>query len=103
MPPSLPTAIGISIASHFAAYSLTPVLSLHVVALGGTSAQAGLLFSVFSLVAVVLRPMAGAWIDREGVRRALVPGALVVVLASLGLQIAARPSPLIALMGGFGV
>ena len=74
-----------------------------MVALGGTSAQAGLLFSVFSLVAVVLRPMAGAWIDRQGVRRALVPGALIVVLASLGLQIAARPSPLIALMGGFGV
>ena len=76
MPPSLATAVGISMASHLAVYGLTPVLSLHLVALGGTSTQVGLLFSVFSLVAVVLRPMAGAWIDQQGVQRALSPGPL---------------------------
>ena len=103
MPPSLGTAMGISAAAHFAVYALTPVLSLHVVALGGTSTQVGLLFSVFSLVAVVLRPMAGAWIDRQGVRRALLPGACLLVLASLGLQAAGQPPALIALMAGFGV
>jgi len=103
MPTSLATAVGISMASHLAVYGLTPVLSLHLVALGGTSAQVGLLFSVFSLVAVVLRPMAGAWIDRQGVRRALLPGAALVALASLGLQAAAGPPALIALMAAFGV
>jgi len=97
------TAVGISIVSHLAVYSLTPVMSLHLVALGGTSAQVGLLFSLFSLVAVVLRPMAGAWIDRQGVRRALLPGAAIVVLSSLGLQAAGGPAGLIALMAGFGV
>jgi MFS family permease len=100
---SLATAVGISVASHLAVYGLTPILSLHLVALGGTSAQVGLLFSVFSLVAVILRPMAGAWIDRQGVRRALFPGAALMVLASLGLQAAGGPPALIALMAGFGV
>ena len=103
MSPSLTTAVGISVAAHLAVYGLTPVLSLHVVALGGTTTQVGLLFSTVSLVAVALRPMAGAWIDRQGPRRALVPGAIVMVLSSLGLQVASAPAALIAAMAGFGV
>jgi MFS family permease len=91
------------VAAHAALYLLTPVLSLHLVALGGTSTQVGLLFSVFSLVAVVLRPAAGAWIDRQGVRRAFLPGAAIVVLASLGMQAASQPAALITLMAGIGV
>jgi MFS family permease len=101
--PSLATAVGISVAAHLAVYGLTPVLSLHVVALGGTSTQVGLLFAVFSLVAVVLRPAAGAWIDRQGVRQALLPGAGLIVLGSLGLQAATGPSALTAMMAAFGV
>jgi MFS family permease len=103
MSPSLATAMGISAAAHLAVYALTPVLSLHVVALGGTSTQVGLLFSTFSLVAVALRPAAGVWIDRQGARRALLPGATVMVLSSLGLQVATAPAALIAAMAGFGV
>jgi hypothetical protein len=59
--------------------------------------------SIFSLVAVLLRSMSGAWIDRQGVRRVLLPGAAFMVLASLGFLAAGGPSALIALMGGFGV
>jgi MFS family permease len=91
------------VASHLAVYGLTPMLSLHLVALGGTSTEVGLVFSVFSLVAVVLRPAAGAWIDRQGVRRALLPGAALTMLGSLGFQAAAGPRAFIALMAGFGV
>ncbi len=103
IPLPLATAVGISVASHLAVYGLTPVLSLHLVALGGTSTQVGLLFSMFSLVAVVLRPAAGAWIDRQGVRRALLPGAALMVMSSLGLQVATGPPVLIGVMAGFGV
>jgi MFS family permease len=95
--------VGISVAAHLAIYALTPVLSLHVVAVGGTSTQVGLLFSAFSLVAVVLRPLAGVWIDRQGVRRILLPGAALMVVASLGLQMATDPPALIWVMAGFGV
>lgn len=102
IPRSLATAVGISAASHLAFYGLAPVLSLHLVALGGTSTQVGLLFSTFSLVAVVLRPAAGAWIDRQGLRRALLPGAALMVLSSLGLQAATRPLVFIGVMAGFG-
>jgi predicted MFS family arabinose efflux permease len=91
------------VVSHLAVYGLTPVLSMHMVALGGTSAQVGLLFSVFSLVSVILRPLAGVWIDRSGVHQALVPGAVLVVLTSVALQVARGPLAFIALMAGFGV
>jgi MFS family permease len=100
---SLATAVGISAAAHLAVYGLTPVLSLHVVALGGTSTQVGVLFSVFSLVAVVLRPAAGVWIDRQGVRQALVPGAALMALSSLALQLATRPPAIIGVIAVFGI
>ncbi|HSC26970.1 MAG TPA: MFS transporter [Vicinamibacterales bacterium] len=103
IPPPLATAVGISILAHMAVYGLTPVLSLHVVALGGSATQVGVLFSVFALVAVVLRPLAGVWIDRHGIRPALLTGAALVVLSSLALQAAGAPEALIALMAGFGV
>ena len=102
-PPALATAVGISVAAHLAVYALTPILSLHLIAIGGTAAQVGLLFSVFSLVAVVLRPLAGAWIDRQGVLQALIPGAALIVLTSLGFQAARQPSAFIALTAGFGI
>jgi MFS family permease len=103
VPPSLATALGISVAAHLAVYGITPVLSLHLVALGGSSAQVGLLFSVFSLVAVMLRPVAGAWIDRQGVRQALLPGAILMVLAALGVHAVSGPRAFIALVACFGV
>ena len=103
LPPPLATAVGISIPAHVAVYGLTPVLSLHVVALGGSATQVGVLFSVFALVAVVLRPLAGVWIDRHGIRPALLTGAALVVLTSLALQAAGAPVALIALMAVFGV
>jgi MFS family permease len=101
--PPLATAVGISIAAHVAVYGLSPILSLHVVALGGSATQVGVLFSVFALVAVVFRPLAGVWIDRHGIRPALLTGAALVVLTSLALQAAGAPVALIALMAVFGV
>jgi MFS family permease len=94
----LATALAISVAAHVAVYGLTPVMSLHVVARGGSSTDVGVLFSVFALVAVVLRPLAGTWIDRGGLRSALLPRAALMVVASLGFQVAERPAPLIVLM-----
>jgi MFS family permease len=79
------------------------VLSLHVVALNGSATQMGVFFSVLALVAVVLRPLAGVWIDRHGIRRALLTGAALVVLTTLALQAAGAPVALIALMAVFGV
>jgi MFS family permease len=99
----LATALAVSVAAHAAVYGLTPVMSLHVVARGGSSTDVGVLFSVFALVAVVLRPLAGAWIDRGELRSALLPGAALIVVASLGFQVAGRPATLIVLMACFGV
>lgn len=103
IPPPLAAAVGISVVAHLAVYGLTPVLSLHIVGIGGSSMQVGLLFSLFSLVAVVLRPAAGVWIDHGGVRQVLAPGAALMVVSSLALQFATGPPGLIGLMALFGV
>lgn len=51
----------------------------------------------------MLRPLAGVWIDRHGIRPALLTGAALVVMNSLALQAAGAPVALIALMAVFGV
>jgi hypothetical protein len=48
----LATAVAVSVAAHVAVHGLPPVMSLHVVARGGSSTELGVLFSVFALVAV---------------------------------------------------
>lgn len=101
--PALGIALALSLAAHAATYLLSPVLPLHLHALGGSTAQAGMLFSALSLVAVVLRPLAGGWVDRYGIRRVLVPGALVIVAVSLAMRGARDPWMVIALTAGLGL
>ncbi|HZS34281.1 MAG TPA: MFS transporter [Methylomirabilota bacterium] len=70
---------------HFASlYYLIPTLPVYAQALGGSSAQIGLINGIFSLTSLLVRPLCGAWIDRHGRRRFLVAGAVVYVVAALG-------------------
>lgn len=88
---------------HAASYQLATTLPLHVVALGGGKAQVGMLYSVMTVVSMVLRPLVGGWIDRYGYRPVMLPGALALVMTSLGLHLATVPVAVIALMAGLGV
>lgn len=94
---------GLSAAIHLATTSLNTLLPFHVMALGGSRTQVGLLFSVATIVAMVLRPSVGDWIDRIGARPVLYPGIVAVVVASLALHLAGSPEAVIAITVGVGI
>jgi MFS family permease len=96
-------SLAITIAIHVAAYMLNAVLPFRATALGATGTQVGLLFSVTAGVAMFLRPVVGGWVDRYGVRAVLVPGVAVLALTSLGFHAAGTPGALILLMAGIGL
>jgi MFS family permease len=100
--PTLVACLAITSAVHIAVYMLSTTLPLHMVALGASKTQVGLLFSVSAGVSMVMRPLVGGWIDRYGFRRVMLPGALVLVATLLVLPMAGSPGLFIALMAGLG-
>ena len=101
--PTLGACLGITAGSHVAVYLLNATLPLHLVALGGSYTEVGLLFSTTGMVSMFLRPAVGGWIDRYGFRPVMLPGVGFLVATLLLLPLAATPTALIALMGGIGL
>src|SRR6058998_3882392 len=101
--PTLVACYAITAAVHVASIVLNTLLPLHVVDLGGTRTQIGLLFSVMTVVSMVLRPTVGGWVDRFGARPVIVPGIVALALTSLALQLGGGPVTVIALMVGIGM
>ena len=99
----LATCFGISAAIHAAIYLLNTTLPVHLVALGGSKAQVGMLFSVSTGVSMILRPVVGGLTDRYGFRPVALPGVLVLALTLAALDRAASPVVVIALMTGLGL
>ena len=97
------TCCAITALIHAATYMLMALLPIHLVRLGGTKMQVGMLFSVSTLISMVLRPVVGGWIDRFGVRRVILPGVLTLAATSLAFHLAATPAAVVALMAGLGV
>ena len=97
------TCCAITALIHAATYMLMALLPIHLVRLGGTKMQVGMLFSVSTLISMVLRSVVGGWIDRFGVRRVVLPGALTLAATSLAFHLAATPTAVVALMAGLGV
>lgn len=100
--PTLVACLVITSAVHVAVYMLNTTLPLHMVAVGASKTQVGLLFSVGSGVSMVMRPLVGGWIDRYGFRPVMLSGALVLVATLLVLPLAGTPGLFIALMAGLG-
>jgi MFS family permease len=99
----LATCFGISAAIHSAIYLLNTTLPVHLVALGGSKAQVGMLFSVSTGVSMILRPVVGGLTDRYGFRPVALPGVLALALTLAALDRAASPVVVIALMTGLGL
>jgi MFS family permease len=95
--------VAITALVHVVTYLLNTQLPLHVVALGGSHAQIGWLFAVTTGVAMLLRPQVGGWSDRHGGRAVMLPGAGVLVVTMLALNLATTPLAFIALMAGLGI
>lgn len=60
---------------HVTVYLLSATLPLHMIALGGSTTQVGLLFAVSAGFSMLLRPLVGGWVDRHGFRAVMLPGA----------------------------
>src|SRR5213594_145769 len=101
--PTLVACYAITAAVHVASIVLNTLLPLHVVDLGGTRTQVGLLFSVMTTVSMFLRPTVGGWVDRFGARPVFAPGIAALAATSVALQLATTPVTIIVLMVGLGV
>ncbi|HMH53685.1 MAG TPA: MFS transporter [Candidatus Acidoferrum sp.] len=101
--PILLMCYAITLALHVGSIALSTLLPFRMMEVGGSSTQVGLLFSVMTVVSMVLRPTIGGWVDRLGARRVLIPGVVALAFTSLALQLSATPPTLIALMVGLGL
>ena len=100
--PTVAACLAISAGVHVLVYLLNATLPLHLVALGGSKMQVGLLFATATTVSMVLRPLVGGWVDRFGVRPVMLPGAAVLLATLLLLPLAESPAAYVALMAGLG-
>src|SRR5947209_20074061 len=96
--PALLACYAMSGVIHLASISLNTLLPFHVVALGGSRTQVGLLFSATTVVSMFLRPAMGDLIDRLGARRVIFPGVAALAVTSLLLHVPGSPEGVIVLM-----
>lgn len=97
------TGYAITTAIHVATAILSTLLPFHLVDLGGSRTQIGLLFSVMTIVSMVLRPAVGGWVDRAGTRPVIIPGIAVLAAMTSALQFTTTPPAVIAVMVGGGL
>src|SRR5262245_15030002 len=100
---ALITCLAVTSAVHAAIYLVNAVLPLHLVALGGSKTQVGLLFSVATVVSMFLRPLVGGWNDRFGFRAVVLPGAAVLLATVFALLFVRAPATIVILMLGLGL
>jgi MFS family permease len=99
---TLAACLAITSCIHILVYMLSATLPLHMVALGGSKTQVGLLFGVSAGFSMLLRPLVGGWVDRYGFRPVMLPGAAVLLATLAALPLAQAPALLVALMAGIG-
>src|SRR4030095_12653747 len=98
----LAACLAITSCIHILVYMLSATLPLHMVALGGSKTQVGLLFGVSAGFSMLLRPLVGGWVDRSGFRPVMLPGPAVLLAPLAALPLAQAPALLVALMAGIG-
>ena len=84
---------------------IVPFLSSYVLAVGGNAAEAGMVIAVFSLTALLSRPLVGRLVDRFGRKRIALIGCLIYATAP-GLYLLAtdvRSLVLVRMYNGFGI
>jgi len=99
---TLAACLAITSCIHILVYMLSATLPLHMVALGGSKTQVGLLFAVSAGFSMLLRPLVGGWVDRHGFRPVMLPGAAVLLATLAALPLAQAPALLVTLMAGIG-
>lgn len=59
------------------------ILPIYASSLGFSSIEIGLLYSVFALFSILIRPIVGSWIDNKGRKKGLVVGLILGGIASV--------------------
>ena len=101
--PPLLACYGLCGIVNFASVALNTLMPFHLVALGGSRTQVGLVFSTITVVSMALRPAVGGWIDRAGARPVLLPGVALLAAVTLALHVPRDPRAVIGIMAGMGV
>ncbi len=84
----------ITLASFASFYFLLTTLPVYIVRIGGSESQVGLIIGVFSITALILRPVVGRAADDYGRRVFILAGNVILALAS-GLYALASTVPLL--------
>lgn len=100
--------IAITFCSGLTAQLMNTALPLYIVnALGGSTSISGVLSSIYTLVACVIRPISGIWVDRIGRKRFITIGMILFAVGCFGFGTVALPFALILfriIQGvGFGI
>lgn len=69
----------ISIPSYFLSF----ILPIYALKLGASAMEIGMLFSVFSLFSILMRPFVGKWIDKSGRKKGFIIGLIAFSLTRL--------------------
>lgn len=69
----------ISIPSYFLSF----ILPIYALKLGASAIEIGMLFSVFSLFSIFMRPFVGRWIDKKGRKKGFIIGLVAFSLTRL--------------------
>jgi MFS family permease len=101
--PALLIGYAVTTVAHVISVGLGTLLPFHVVDLGGSRTQIGLVFSVMTVASMVVRPAIGGWIDRLGARPVILPAIGLLAVTSLALHLPRRPEDVIAVIVGAGL
>lgn len=96
----------LSVANLFLFFSfqmLIPTLPIYVTQMGGDELAVGLVISVFTVSALLVRPVAGLLLDRVGRRQVLLFGAVVFLACVAGYYFAAAVAVLLFLRFVHGI
>lgn len=74
--------IVISLAVYTGQYMLSTSLPAYILKIGGNEASAGLVVGIFTLAALVCRPLIGKMLDKAGRRLVMILGSIILIAAS---------------------
>ncbi|HEY8551179.1 MAG TPA: MFS transporter, partial [Vicinamibacterales bacterium] len=100
--PTFFLSCGFNFIVFLSAFQLLPTAPIRIMDLGGSSAAAGWFVGLLTYGSAVSAPFTGALADRLGLRRTLVLCSLVILAASIGYAITARPATMLLLVAVHG-
>lgn len=89
-----------NLALFMSMHILSPLLPLYLVEIGGSERDVGFVMSAYSIGAIIMRPLAGLWVDRTGRKKVLTLGMALALLVTSFYALAADVT-LIMLVRGF--